>query len=238
MSPVVVSQNPDLAGCGARLDYPRVLIADPNIPTRVGLRLALEHDGFVVAAEEDTARGAGAAALHDPPDLCLLDTELPGGGIEAIGAITSQLPETQVVMFGEGERDEDVFAALEAGASGYLLREMDAARLGSALRDVLSGGAALPRALTARLIAEFQARAEQGTTLLARPGENDLTRREWEVLDCLSDGLSTRRIAKQLFISQTTVRRHVSSILRKLDVSSREAAIDAAAQRSRNLNGE
>jgi two-component system, NarL family, nitrate/nitrite response regulator NarL len=235
---VAVSQNPHVAGRGGRHGHPRVLIADHHVPTRVGVRLALEHDGFVIAAEEATAPGAVAAALRDPPDLCLLDVEIPGGGIEAADAITAQLPQTQVVMLGEGERDEDVFAALEAGASGYLLREMDATRLGSALRDVLSGGAALPRALTGRLIAEFRARSEQGTTLLARPGEHDLTRREWDVLDCLRDGLSTRRIAKQLFISQTTVRRHVSSILRKLDVSSREAAIGAAAQRSRNLNGE
>ena len=223
---------------GPPLDLPRIVIADHHIPTRVGLRLALESDGFVVAAEEDTGPGAVAAALRDPPELCLLDIEVPGGGIEAAEAITSQLPETHVVMLGAGAKDEDVFAALDAGASGYLLREIDPARLGSALRDVLSGGAALPRALTARLIAEFRARAQQGTTLLARPGENDLTRREWEVLDCLRDGLSTRRIAKRLFISQTTVRRHVSSILRKLEVDSREAAVCAAAQRSRNLNGE
>ena len=115
---------------------------------------------------------------------------------------------------------------------------MDPSRLGPTLRDVLSGRSALSRALTARLIAEFRARAHQGTTLLARPGENDLTRREWEVLDCLREGLSTRRIARQLFISQTTVRRHIGSILRKLDVPTREAAVEAAAQRSRNLNVE
>lgn len=235
---MAVSQKPELRIGRRRLDCPRVVIADHHLPTRVGVRIALEHDGFVVASEEDTAPAAVAAALRDQPDVCLLDVEVPGGGIEAAEAITSQLPDTQVVMLGEAAKDEDVFAALDAGASGYLLREIDPSRLGTALRDVLNGGAALPRALTARLIEEFRARAQQGTTLLARPGANDLTRREWEVLDCLREGLSTRRTAKRLFISETTVRRHVGSILRKLDVPTRQAAVEATAQRSRNLNAE
>jgi DNA-binding NarL/FixJ family response regulator len=101
---------------------------------------------------------------------------------------------------------------------------------------VLRGEAALPRTLTAHLIAEFRARARRPS--LTRRSEKDLTSREWEVLDCLAEGLSTRRIAKRLFISETTVRRHVGSILRKLDAPSRQAAVEIVAQRSRNLNGE
>lgn len=220
------------------LEGPRVVIADRDIGTRTGVRVALEDGEFVVCAEEATAEGAVAAALEEPPDLCLLDADLPGGALQAAAVIAANLPETRVVMLAEAATDDEVFSALEAGASGYLLKEMDPARLAPALRDVLSGGAALPRRLTAQLIAEFRARAQQGTTLLTRPGDNDLTRREWEVLDCLAEGLSTRRIAKTLFISQTTVRRHVGSILRKLDVPTREAAVEAASQRSRKLNGE
>ena len=217
-------------------DRPRVVIADDHPPTRAGVRLALEDGGFVVCAEEETGPGAVAAALRDPPDVCLLDVDMPGGGIEAAETIRARLPETQVVMLSAAENDRDLFAALEAGASGYLLKEMNPARLGAALHGVLRGEAALPRALTARLIAEFRARSRRPS--LARPSEKDLTSREWEVLDCLSEGLSTRRMAKRLFISQTTVRRHVSSILKKLDVPTREAAVEVAAQRSRNLNGE
>jgi DNA-binding NarL/FixJ family response regulator len=215
---------------------PRVVIADAHPPTRVGVRLALEEDGFIVCAEEDTGPGAVAAALRDPPDLCLLGVDMPGGGIAAAAAIRSQLPETQVVMLSAAESDHNLFAALEVGASGYLLKEMNPARLGRALEGVLRGEAALPRALTARLIEEFRARARQ--TSLVRPSENDLTSREWEVLDCLREGLSTRRIAEKLFITETTVRRHVGSILKKLEVPNREAAVDVVAQRSRNLNGE
>jgi two-component system NarL family response regulator len=217
---------------------PRVLIADDQATTRVGVRLALEKEGFVVSAEEDTGPGAVEAALRDPPDVCLVEVHVPGGGIEAAAAIREQLAETEVVMLSASSHDEDVFASLQAGASGYLLKEMDPARIGPTLAGVLRGEAALPRELTARLIREFRARARTGRARLVRREENDLTRREWDVLDCLCEGLSTRRIAGRLFISETTVRRHVSSILRKLEVPSREAAVELATERSGNLNAE
>jgi two-component system nitrate/nitrite response regulator NarL len=212
------------------------LIADDDVSTRVGVRLALEDGGFVVSAEEDTGPGAVAAALRDPPDLCLVEVNVPGGGIEAVAAIRARLAETQVVMLCASSNDEDVFDALQAGASGYLLKGMNPARLGPTLVGVLRGEAALPRELTARLIREFRARARRGETGLVRRGKNELTSREWDVLDCLCEGLSSRQIANRLFISQTTVRRHVGSILNKLEVPSRQAAIDLVAQRSRNLN--
>jgi two-component system, NarL family, nitrate/nitrite response regulator NarL len=217
-------------------ERPRVLIADGDVSTRVGVRLALEEGGFVVSAEEDTGPGAVAAALRDPPDVCLLEVNVPGGGIEALGAIRARLAETQVVMLCASSDDDDVFDALQAGASGYLLKGMNPARLGPTLVGVLRGEAALPRELTARLIREFRARARRGETGLVRRGKNELTSREWDVLDCLCDELSSRQIADRLFISQTTVRRHVGSILAKLEVPNRQAAVDLVAQRSRNLN--
>jgi len=215
----------------------RVLIADDHVPTRLGVRLALEGEGFVVCAEEDTASGAVAAALRDPPDVCLLEVDMPGGGIEAAAAIRARLSEMPVVMLGGSDNDDDLFAALQAGASGYLPKGMNHSRLGPTLAGVIRGEAALPRELTARLIREFRARA-RGENGLVRRGKNDLTEREWEVLDCLCDGLSTRRTAERLFISQTTVRRHIGSILVKLEVSDRQAAVDLVAQRSRNLNAQ
>jgi two-component system nitrate/nitrite response regulator NarL len=215
------------------VSHPRVVIADVHPPTRRGVRLALENGGFIVCAEAETGSGAIAAALRDPPDVCLLDVDMPGGGIEAAATIRSQLPQTQVVMLTAAGNDADLFAALEAGASGYLLKEMNPAGLGRTLRGVLRGEAALPRALTARLITEFCARARQPS--LSRRSRTDLTSREWEVVDCLREGLSTRCIAKRLVITETTVRRHVGSILKKLDVSSREAAVELVARRSRKL---
>jgi two-component system nitrate/nitrite response regulator NarL len=217
-------------------ERPRVLIADDDVSTRVGVRLALEEGGFVVSAEEDTGPRAVAAALRDPPDVCLVEVNVPGGGLEAVAAIRGRLAETRVVMLSASSKDEDVFAALQAGASGYLLKGMNPARLGPTLIGVLQGEAALPRELTARLIREFRARARRGETGLVRRGKNELTSREWDVLDCLCEGLSSRQIADRLFISQTTVRRHVGSILVKLEVPNRQAAVDLVAQRSRNLN--
>lgn len=215
----------------------RVLIADDHLPTRVGVRLALERDGFVICAEEATGVAAVATTVREKPDVCLLDVHMPGGdGIAAAKAIRAQLPETQVVMLTGSSDDDDLFAALEAGASGYLLKGVAPEELGPALRAVLRGDAALAPALAARVIREFRARAERGTTGLVRPSEDDLTAREWEVLDCLSEGLSTAAIADRLFISDTTVRRHVGAVLKKLHVSTRQAAIEFAAQRSRNLN--
>ncbi len=216
-------------GPAPRVSGPRVVIADDHIPMRVAVRSALEDDGFVVCAEEATGRAAVRAVLRERPDVCLLDVHMPGGdGIEATAAISEQLPETQVVMLTGSSDDDDLFAALEAGASGYLPKGIEPARLGPALRAVLRGEAALPRALAARLIGEFRTRSTRAESALVRPSENDLTSREWEVLDCLREGLSTADIAERLFISETTVRRHVGSILKKLHVSSRQAAIEVA----------
>jgi two-component system nitrate/nitrite response regulator NarL len=217
---------------------PRVLIADDHVPTRVDVRNALEEEGFVVCAEEDSGPAAVAAALRDPPDVCLLEVHVPGGGIEAAAEIRARLAETQIVMWTASRNDEDFFAALQAGASGYLVKDMNPARLGPTLVGVLRGEAALPRELTARLIREFRSRARRHETGLLRRGKNDLTPREWDVLDCLCEGLSTARIAERLFISQTTVRRHIGSILGKLGVPDRQAAVDLVTQRSKNLNAE
>jgi two-component system, NarL family, nitrate/nitrite response regulator NarL len=217
---------------------PRVLIADDHLPTRVDVRNALEEDGFVVCAEEDSGPAAVAAALRDHPDVCLLEVHVPGGGIEAAAEIRARLAETQIVMWTASRNDDDFFAALRAGASGYLVKGMNPARLGPTLVGVLRGEAALPRELTARLIREFRSRARRDETGLSRRGKNDLTPREWDVLDCLCEGLSTARIAERLFISQTTVRRHIGSILGKLGVPDRQAAVDLVTQRSKNLNAE
>jgi DNA-binding NarL/FixJ family response regulator len=217
------------------LDRPRVLITGKRAETRAGVRHALEEEGFVVCAEEETGPDAVAAALRDPPDVCLVDVDVRGG-IDAAAAIRSRLPDTHVVMLGQSERDDHVFEALQAGASGYLLKGMDPARLGPTLAGVMRGEAALPRELTARLIREFRARGRRENSGLVRRGKNELTQREWDVLDCLCEGLSSRAAAERLFITQTTVRRHVGSILAKLGVPNRQAAVDLVAERSRNLN--
>ena len=128
-----------------------VLVADDHAPTRAGVRAALAEDGFVVVGEAAHADAAVDAARRERPDVCVLDIEMPGSGIAAAARITEELPGAAVVMLTVSRDDEHLFASLRAGAIGYLLKDMDPGRLGAALRGALSGEAALPRTLVARL---------------------------------------------------------------------------------------
>jgi len=204
----------------------RVLVADDHPPTRAGVRAALEkHGQFTVCAEAPDGDSAVAAARRERPDVCLLDINMPGDGIRAAETISRELPETAVVMLTVSRADEDLFDALRAGASGYLLKDIDPARLPYALQGVLEGEAALPRHLVTLLIEEFRERRRRRRIPLVGRRSVELTDREWEVLDLMRDGLPTEEIAARLFISPVTVRSHVSAILRKLQVQSREDAL-------------
>jgi two-component system nitrate/nitrite response regulator NarL len=200
-----------------------LVIADDHAPTRAGVRAALDGHGFAIVAEAHDAATAIDAALHERPDVCLLDVHMPGGGIAAAAAIVEQLPGTAVVVLTVSRDDGDLFAALKAGASGYLLKDMDAERLAPALRGVLCGEAALPRTLVARVLQEFRT-AERSPSLpfLKHRGVR-LTGRELEVLEMLREGLSTGEIADHIGRSPVTVRRHVSAVLAKLRVPDRKA---------------
>ena len=204
----------------------RVLVADDHPPTRAGVRVALEGNGFDVCAEVGDADSAIESARAELPDVCLLDINMPGDGIRAAEVISREFPDTAVVMLTVSRADDDLFDALRAGASGYLLKDIDPARLPLALRGVLEGEAALPRHLVALLIEEFRERRRRRR--IPRRGRRgaELTDREWEVLELMRHGASTEEIAARLFISPVTVRTHVSAILRKLHVPTREAAIE------------
>jgi len=209
----------------------RVLIADDHPPARAQVRQALEGDGFVICAEVGDASAAVSAALAELPDVCLLDIRMPGNGVAAAAEIVSRLPETSVVMFTVSRDDGDLFDALRAGASGYLLKDVDPGRLGAALRAVLAGEAALPGSLVARLVDEFRDRSPKRRLPLFKQRGAELTSREWEVLELLRRGHSTAEIAERLVVSQVTVRTHVSSVLRKLRVPDRESAVRLFAER-------
>lgn len=187
------------------------------------MRLALERGGFEVCAEVDDGPSAVEAAVREQPDVCLLDIQMPGSGIRAAEEISLNVPDTAVVMLTVSRRDSDLFDALRVGASGYLLKDTDPERLPLALRGVLAGEAALPRHLVSLVIDEFRERGRR-RPLLKRRGVV-LTDREWEVLELMSQGLTTFEIADRLFVEPVTVRTHVSSILKKLRVTSRKAAL-------------
>ena len=203
----------------------RVLIADHDGPGRAGVRLSLEGHGFVVCGEVDRAADVAAAAGRERPDVCLIEADLPGGGIAAVEHVLASTPYAAVIMLSATADDDKLLAAVRAGARGYLLKDMDPDRLPNAVRGVLDGEAALPRALMGRVIDELRA-MEHGRHAgeLARLGV-ELTRREREVLEQLDRGLSTAEIGRALSISAVTVRRHVSEIVKKLSASDREAAL-------------
>jgi DNA-binding NarL/FixJ family response regulator len=203
----------------------RIVIADDHPQLRARIREALEAGGFEVCAEAATGAAAVRLAQEHHPDIVLLDIHMPGSGIRAAGEISRLLPEIAVVMLTVSREDADLFASLQAGASGYLLKDTDPARLPAALLGVLSGEAAIPRTLVARILDEFRT---TGRSRLGRKAKiaARLTSREWEVMALLGEGLGTDEVAKRLFLSPTTVRVHISSVLRKLRVKDRQAAID------------
>jgi len=200
----------------------RVLVADDHPLTRLGIRVAL-GDGFDVCAEADDAESALAAARQEVPDICLLDVGMPGNGIQAAARIVAEFPGVAVVMISAARDDETLFAALRAGAIGFLPKEMALTRLPEALLGVLDGEAAVPRDVTARLLGEFRRRHRGHRSGHAGRGGRNLTSRETDVLELLLDGLSTTEMGQRLFLAPPTVRSHVAAVMRKHSVRDRDA---------------
>jgi DNA-binding NarL/FixJ family response regulator len=202
----------------------RVLIADDHAPTREDVRAALEeHPDFEVCAEAPDAPGAVAGALRERPDVCLLDVHMPGRGVAAAWEIHSRLPHSKVVMLTVSREDADLFAALRAGALGYLLKDMDPRSLPRALQSVLSGEVAIPRELVAQVVEGFRDPSARRRDALSEGAGQQLTSREWQVLELLRQDLTTAQIARRLVLSPVTVRTHVNAVLRKLQLRDRDA---------------
>ena len=212
---------------GARSGSLRVLIADDHAPTRQDVRRALDADKrFEVCAEAADAVGAVSAAVHHQPDVCLLDVRMPGSGLAAAWEIAARLPQTKIVMLTVSDDESDLFAALRAGADGYLLKTMNMQRLPHALHGVCRGEAAIPRSLVARVLDRFRGREPRWRPLAGQDiTQRRLTSREWEVLELLAEGRSTAEIAEELVLSASAVRAHITSIVRKLGVADRAAAV-------------
>jgi DNA-binding NarL/FixJ family response regulator len=206
----------------------RVLIADDHEPTRKDIRRMLELDArFSVCGEAADAAGAVARACEMHPDLVLLDIRMPGSGLTALWEIAARLPQARIVMLTVSEDESDLFAALRAGAHGYLLKDIDPRRLPEALYDVHRGTAAMPRQLVALMIDEFRdgnprRRAVTTTGELQRR----LTSREWQVLDLLASDHTTAQIAERLVLSPSAVRAHIAALRRKLHARDRREAVE------------
>ena len=213
----------------------RVLVADDHPQTLADIRATLDADPrFTVCAEVGDAAAAVNQAIGEQPDLCLLDVRMPGGGARAAGEITARLPATKVVMLTVSRDSDDLFSALRAGACGYLLKDISRERLPHALVDAMGGNAAIPRTLVSRIVAEFRDPSPRRRRLIVSDTDAKLTSREWEVLELLRQGLSTAQIADRLFVSEPTVRSHISGVLRKLRVPDRESALRVFATNGRS----
>ena len=201
----------------------RVVMADDHARMRGRIRAALEAGGCVVLGEGASGPEAVALTLEHRPDVALLDIHMPGGGIAAAREITTAAPAVVVGMLTHSAEDDDLFDSLRAGATGYLLKDADPADLPGALGRALSGEAPMPPRLVARIMDEFRAPGKRRFTRRSAAAAK-LSTREWEVMQLLGEGLSTEAAAGRLFLSPTTVRVHVSSVLRKLRVKDRESA--------------
>ena len=199
----------------------RVLVADDHAPTREDVRAALDGDPrFTVVAVAADAADAVSAAVRERPDVALLDMRMPGNGAAAAWEITARLPGTRVVMLTISRSDDDLFAALRAGVSGYLLKDVSAQELVNAARLAIEGKAVIHPTLTRAFIEEVQ--------LVDRRPEAPLSKREAEILQMVAYGSTTKEVAHDLGISPHTVKTHLERIFEKLGANDRAQAVAIA----------
>ncbi|MCA1572440.1 MAG: response regulator transcription factor [Chloroflexi bacterium] len=214
----------------------RILIADDHEVVRIGLASLLDRQpGFSVIGEARSGQEAVRLARQSRPDVVVMDIRMPdGSGIEACRVITGELPSTPVVMLTSYADSDALFAAIDAGASGYVLKRVGSTELVDAVRTVAAGGSLLDPAVTKRVLDRLR-----NTSRLEEAGAfADLTEQERRVLAHLADGASNREIADRMGLAEKTVRNYVSSVLAKLALESRaQAAGYAIRNRLPELNG-
>ena len=200
----------------------RILLVDDHEVVRLGMKALLErHQNFTVVAEADSEEDALEQALAHEPDIVLMDIRLSGGsGIEACQKIKSALPETKVIMLTSFAEDELLFAAIRAGATGYVLKQVGGGDLVRALEATARGESMLDPSLTQRVFVEVRRSIKKEEAIAFV----DLTGQEKQVLGLIAAGKTNREIATELYLSEGTVRNYVSSILSKLNVSNRAEA--------------
>lgn len=211
----------------------RILLVDDHEVVRLGLRTLLEkQEGFEVVAEASAAGEAVEKVRDYRPDVVVMDIRLKGGsGVEATASITEKFPDTKVIMLTSYAEDEMLFAAIRAGAAGYVLKQIGGDDLVHAIEAVGRGEALLDPAVTQRVFQQVRkaARKEEASAFA------ELTEQEMHVLKLVSEGRTNRQIAEQLYLGEGTVRNYVSSILSKLNVRNRaEAAAYAVEHNLKN----
>jgi len=208
----------------------RIVLVDDHEVVRLGIKSLLErHPHFEVVGEAGTAKEAMEQVERLLPDVVLMDIRLPGtSGIEATEEITNSYPEIKVIMLTSYAEDDMLFSAIRAGASGYVLKQINAEDLIKAIEAVGRGEALLDPAVTQRVFQEVRraVKEEEASAFIS------LSQQEKHVLVLVSEGRTNREIAKTLFLGEGTVRHYVSSILSKLSVSNRAEAAAYAVEHS------
>lgn len=220
-----------------------IVIIDDHQLFREGVKRILEFEkDFQVVAEGNNGEEAISLVKKYNPDVVLLDINMPElNGIEATKKLVNEYPETKIIILSIHDDENYVTHALKTGASGYLLKEMDAEALIEAVRVVANGGSYLHPKVTHNLVKEFRRLAENTAvhqmataTIVQQEVRRPLhllTRRECEVLQLLADGKSNKGIGEALYISEKTVKNHVSNILQKMNVNDRTQAVVLAIKR-------
>lgn len=202
----------------------RILLAEDHAVVRQGTRELLEQqDDLQVVAEASDGQEAVQLALREHPDIVIMDFAMPKlNGIEATRHIKAVAPDIAVLVLTAYDSDQYVFAFLEAGAAGYLLKDVSVDKLVDAIRAVHAGESVLHPAITRKVINRFSHPEDYSTS---KNGLDQITERELEVLGLAARGLSNRDIARELSISVRTVQTHLSNVFSKVGVSSRTEAV-------------
>ncbi|MEX2554935.1 MAG: response regulator transcription factor [Actinomycetota bacterium] len=215
--PAVVDKSPDAI---------RVLIVDDHALFRRGLQMVLEQETDIVVVGEG---GDGAEAVSKAqelmPDVVLMDVRMPKrGGIDATKQIKELLPHVKILMLTISDEEADLYDAIKAGATGYLLKEVSIEEVGAAIRSVQTGQSLISPSMASKLLSEFATMVKRADEKQSAP-QPRLTDREMEVLKLVAKGRNNRDIAKELFISENTVKNHIRNILEKLHLHSRMEAV-------------
>jgi DNA-binding NarL/FixJ family response regulator len=204
----------------------KVIIVDDHALFRRGLEMVLENeDDIEVVGEATDGQQAVDRTSELMPDVVLMDVRMPRrSGIEATQRIKELMPHVKIVVLTNSDEEADLYEAIKAGASGYLLKEISSEEVADAIRSVVQGHSRISPAMASKLLTEFQAMSKRTDDRqpLAPP---KLTERELQILRLVAKGLGNRDIAQQLFISENTVKNHIRNILEKLQLHSRMEAV-------------
>ncbi len=209
---------------GDDVEPTRVLVVDDQELFRRGLTMVIGAlDGIELVGEADNGKDAVDVAVRTDPDVVLLDVRMPArSGIETCAELKAVMPSVRIVMLTASDEETDLYDAIKSGASGYLLKDASIDEVAKAVRLVADGQSLISPAMAVKLLDEFKQLASSGAATVTAPR---LTDRELEVLRLVARGGSNREIARDLFISENTVKNHVRNILEKLQLHSRMEAV-------------